>query len=51
VKSVAKLDRVPDAQMLSYLRLSKKCVGLLFNFNVSTLIHGGIRRLVNGFPE
>jgi GxxExxY protein len=51
VKSVAKLDRVHDAQMLSYRRLAKKCVGLLFNFNVSMLTQGGIRRLVNGFPE
>jgi GxxExxY protein len=50
VKSVAKLERVHDAQMLSYLRLSEKCVGLLFNFNVKTLTLGGIRRLVNGFP-
>lgn len=51
VKSVARLERVHDAQMLSYLRLSKKCVGLLFNFNVRALTQGGIRRLVNGFPE
>ena len=51
VKSVTKLDRVHDAQMLSYLKLSKKCVGLMFNFNVKTLTQGGVRRRVNGFPE
>jgi len=51
VKSVAKLDRVHEAQMLSYLKISKKCVGLVLNFNVKILAHGGIMRKVNGFPE
>jgi len=51
VKSVATLDRVHEAQMISYLKISKKCVGLLINFNVKMLSQGGIRRLVNGFPE
>ena len=51
VKSVAKLDRMHEAQMISYLKISKKCVGLLINFNVKMLAQGGIRRLVNGFPE
>jgi GxxExxY protein len=51
VKSVAKLDRVHEAQMLSYLKISKKCVGLVLNFNVKILTHGGIMRKVNGFPE
>jgi GxxExxY protein len=50
VKSVNKLDRVHEAQMLSYLRFSKKCVGLLFNFNVTVLAKSGIKRCVNGFP-
>jgi GxxExxY protein len=49
VKSVTRLDRVHHAQMLSYLKLSKKCVGLLINFNV--LSEGGIKRIVNGFPR
>jgi len=51
VKSVAKLDRVHEAQMLSYLKIFKKCVGLVLNFNVKILTHGGIMRKVNGFPE
>ena len=51
VKSVNKLDRVHSAQMLSYLKLSKKCVGLLINFNVTVLAEAGIKRLVNGFPK
>jgi GxxExxY protein len=51
VKSVTRLDRVHEAQMLSYLRLSNKCVGLLINFNVTVLTETGIKRRVNGFPE
>jgi GxxExxY protein len=51
VKAVTKLDRVHEAQMLSYLRLSKKCVGLLIDFNVTVLTEAGIKRRVNGFPE
>jgi GxxExxY protein len=51
IKSVAKIDRVHEAQMLSYLTLSKKCVGLIINFNVAVLTESGIKRRVNGFPE
>jgi GxxExxY protein len=51
VKSVTKLDRVHEAQLLSYLKLSKKCVGLMINFNVNVLTENGIKRRVNGFPE
>ena len=51
VKSVTKLDRVHEAQMLSYLKLSQKCVGLLINFNVTVLTETGIKRRVNGFPD
>ena len=51
LKSVTKIDRVHEAQMLSYLKLSKKCVGLVINFNVAVLTESGIKRRVNGFPE
>ena len=34
IKSVAKLDRVHEAQIVSYLRISKLRVGLVLNFNV-----------------
>jgi GxxExxY protein len=51
VKSVAKLDAVHEAQLLSYLKLSKKKLGLLLNFNVKLLARDGIKRRVNGFPE
>jgi GxxExxY protein len=45
LKSVAQLLPVHDAQLLSYLRLSGKRVGLLINFNVSVL-KTGLRRLM-----
>ena len=51
VKSVAKLDRVHEAQMVSYLKISKLHVGLVLNFNVKVLAQGGIMRKVNEFPE
>src|SRR5437899_10563105 len=47
VKSVEKLDRVHEAQMLTYLRLSERKVGLLINFNVKWLADQGIMRRVN----
>ena len=51
IKSVAKLDRVHEAQIVSYLRISELRVGLVLNFNVKVLTQGGIMRKVNGFPE
>ena len=46
VKSVAKLEAVHDAQVLTYLNLSGRPVGLLINFNVEKLVLG-VRRLIN----
>jgi len=52
VKSVAKLDRVHEAQMISYLKISGLHVGLVLNFNVRNLfLDRGIMRKVNDFPE
>jgi GxxExxY protein len=51
VKSVARLERVHEAQMLSYLKISRLPVGLVLNFNVRNLTRDGIMRRVNGFPE
>jgi GxxExxY protein len=51
VKSVTKLDRVHEAQMISCLKISELRVGLVLNFNVKVLAQGGIMRKVNGFPE
>jgi GxxExxY protein len=47
LKTVVKLMPVHDAQLLSYLRLSGRRVGLLINFHVSRL-KDGIHRIVNG---
>ena len=51
VKSVVKLDRVHEAQMVSYLKISGLKVGLVLNFNVKNLSLQGIMRKVNNFPE
>jgi hypothetical protein len=51
VKSVVKLDRVHEAQMLSYLKIADLRVGLVLNFNVKNLSSQGIMRKVNNFPE
>ena len=45
LKAVEKLDGVHTAQMLTYLRLSGKKLGLLINFNTPNLQHG-IKRFV-----
>jgi GxxExxY protein len=45
VKAVGELLRVHEAQLLSYLRLTGKRVGLLINFNVP-MLKEGIRRKV-----
>jgi GxxExxY protein len=45
LKSVEKILPVHEAQLLSYLKLSKRRVGLLINFNVQHL-KDGIRRRV-----
>ena len=47
IKSIDAVAPVHKAQLLSYLRLSKKKVGLLINFNV-THLKEGIHRVVNG---
>lgn len=46
VKSVEALAPIHEAQVISYLKLSGRKVGLLINFNVLHL-KDGIRRLVN----
>ncbi len=51
LKSVERLTHVHEAQLLSYLRLLGKEVGLLINFNVKWLPDEGIRRRVNNFRD
>jgi GxxExxY protein len=50
LKSVEKILPVHGAQLLSYLRLKDKQLGLLINFHVKWL-RDGILRVVNGLPE
>jgi len=46
LKSVEKLLPIHEAQLLTYLRLSGKKVGLLMNFNVPVLKDGIVRRVL-----
>ena len=50
LKSVEKLASVHAKQLLTYLRLSDKRLGLLINFG-ETLIKNGIKRVVNRLEE
>ena len=45
-KTVERLNALHQAQVLTYLRLSGKEVGLLVNFWASPLKDGGIQRLI-----
>ncbi len=45
VKSVETLAKIHEAQLLTYLKLSKYRVGLLINFNVK-MLKQGIRRII-----
>jgi len=46
IKAIEKTLPVHQQQLLTYLRLAKKPVGLLINFNVPKLIEG-VKRVVN----
>ncbi|MBS1768885.1 MAG: GxxExxY protein [Acidobacteria bacterium] len=46
LKSIESLHLIHEAQVISYLKLSGKKIGLLINFNVK-LLKGGIKRLIN----
>ncbi|HEU4994446.1 MAG TPA: GxxExxY protein [Gemmatimonadaceae bacterium] len=48
VKALANVLPVHEAQLLSYLRLSQRTVGLLINFHVERL-KDGIRPVVNNY--
>ena len=45
IKSVERMNPVFEAQLLTYLRLTGKRVGLLINFN-SRLLKDGVKRLI-----
>ena len=50
LKSVEQIAPVHPKQLLTYLRLADKRLGLLINFG-TVLIKNGINRVVNGLPE
>ncbi len=50
IKSIEALAPAHKKQLLTYLRLADKRLGLLINFNVD-LIKDGIKRVVNGLQE
>jgi GxxExxY protein len=47
LKSVECLDLVHEFQLLTYLRVSGRWMGLLINFNTDRIKHG-LRRILNG---
>jgi GxxExxY protein len=49
LKSVEEIRDVHKKQLLTYLRLARKPLGLLINFNVS-LVTNGISRIINTKP-
>ncbi len=50
LKTVEALLPVHSAQILTYLRMSEKHLGLLINFH-TVLLKDGIKRLVHNFPS
>ena len=50
IKSVEAIAPVHKKQLLTYLRLANKRLGILINFDVE-LIKDGISRVVNGLAE
>jgi GxxExxY protein len=50
LKAVTELAPIHQAQLTTYLKLSRKSLGFLINFNVP-LIKNGIRRIANHFQE
>jgi len=50
IKAVEAIAPVHNKQLLTYLKLADKRLGLLINFNVALIKHG-ITRIVNGLQE
>jgi GxxExxY protein len=46
LKAVSQLEKIHEAQLLTYLKLAGVKLGLLLNFNV-VLLKNGVKRLVN----
>lgn len=50
VKAVEALAPIHTAQVLTYLKLKEKKLGLLINFN-TLLLKNGIQRVLNGYIQ
>ena len=50
LKSVERIERILEAQVHTYLRLTGIRLGLLINFNVTKLVDG-VKRIVHQFPN
>ncbi|MBS1569765.1 MAG: GxxExxY protein [Bacteroidetes bacterium] len=50
IKAVEELHPIHTAQLLTYLKLADKKLGLLINFNTTKLIDG-LERVMNGYLE
>jgi len=48
LKAVEKLLPIHEAQLLTYLKITDKKIGMLINFN-ETLLKNGIKRMVNKY--
>jgi GxxExxY protein len=51
LKCVEKLAAVHDAQLLTYMKLTGKTVGLIFNFHTDVLTRGGVIRKALSKPS
>ena len=49
LKSVDEIKPVHHKQLLTYLRLANKHIGLLVNFNTDDIVNRGICRKINGY--
>ncbi len=50
LKAKETLSKIDKPKLLTYLRLSEKCLGLIINFHVK-LLRDGIHRAVNNLKE
>ncbi len=50
LKTVVALLPIHSAQLLTYMRMSERCLGLLINFHTVRLVDG-IKRQVRNFPS
>lgn len=50
IKAVERFDKIHEAQIHTYLRLTKLHLGLLLNFNVTRMVDG-VKRIVRDFPD